>query len=299
MENMFKYNDIMRFVNNEYKKLYSVEKYDGKEKIITIPDTYESLIVYEIGNECFRNNEIIEEVVLPSSVGSIGSSAFSFCKNLKKINLDRINYIDVSSFAYSGIEEIKIDNISEIGMAAFSNCENLKEVIIGGSIKEIKSDTFVNCKNLKKVILPDTVEKIGDNAFSGCKKIEEICVPKNAKISKYAFEKSTLELIKNNKKEKKQIDIIYNLEYLLSETKKMKKEEIELYIKDLLKQHKLDSFDTSDITDMNNIGFNKETGELSWNCTRCGYCTCDLWDLLANKGKMIDKFDISGCGYCG
>ena len=37
---------------------------------------------------------------------------------------------------------------------------------------------------------------------------------------------------------------------------------------------------------------------ISWKCHKCGYCTYYLWDLLADKGKMIDKFDISGCGCC-
>ena len=70
------------------------------------------------------------------------------------------------------------------------------------------------------------------------------------------------------------------------------------FIKKLLGEHKLDHFDTSNITDMNNIGFNKDNGEITWKCPRCGYCTFNLWDLLADNGKMIDNFDISGCGCC-
>ena len=104
--NDFKFEDIMRFVNGEYKKLYSITKYDGKEHSITIPDFIEDLKVYEIGNYCFDKNDLIEEVILPSTICSIGSGAFSFCKNLKNINLNSINYIDANSFAYSGMLKI-------------------------------------------------------------------------------------------------------------------------------------------------------------------------------------------------
>ena len=297
MEKNFEYNDTMRFINGEFKKIGVIEKYEGNDKIVTIPDTYNNMDVYEISSNCFHENRKIEEVFMPTTIGSIGSGAFSFCENLKVINLNDVNYIDTNAFAYSGIEKIVIDNISEIGMSAFSNCEKLKEVFIDGDIKEIKSSTFVNCVNLKKVILPDTIEKIGDNAFSGCKKIEEIYIPNTAKISKYAFEKSILNLIKtssNNNNNK----IEYTIDYLLEKTKEMNKNEIESYIKDLLEGHKLDKLNVLDITDMNNISFNSKTGEINWKCNKHGNCSCELWDLLENKGKMISNFDFSGCGYC-
>jgi len=297
MGNDFKYNDIMRFINGEFKKVYAIEKYDGNEKKVIVPSIYNELDVYEIGNNSFSKNETIEEVVLPTSIGSIGSGVFSFCKNMKTINLDNVKYIDTSAFAYSGIEKLILNNISEIGMSAFSNCEKLTEIVICGDIKEIKSSTFINCKKLKRVILPDTIEKIGDNAFSGCKKIEEIFIPSTAKISKYAFEKNVLNIVKSSSKsDNKKIE--YDLEYLLKETKKMNLNEIESYIKKLIKEHKLDEFKTTDITDMNNLSFDKETGELSWKCNIHGNCSCNLWNLLENKGKMISNFDYSGCGYC-
>ena len=217
---------------------------------------------------------------------------------MKKINLDNVIYIDTSAFAYSGIETVIINNITEIGLSAFSNCTKLKEVVLNGNIKEIKANTFANCRELKKVILPALIELINDNAFSGCLNIEEIVLPETCKICKYAFEKNVMNIIKSSSKNSKSKEEIYNLDYLLQKTSKMKKEEIKSFIKELLSENKLDSFDTSDITNMTNINFNPKTGILSWKCHRHGSCSCELCDLLEDKGRMITNFDFSGCGFC-
>ena len=300
MNNNFECNDIRKFVKETglFEKFYAIEKYNGNEKKVIIPEEYDGFKVCEIGRDSFKGNKNIEEIELSKYISNIESGAFSNCVNLRSINLENVEYIDVNAFSSSGIESAFLYNVKEINLSAFNDCEKLEEVVIGDGIKEIKNSSFVNCKNMKKLILPDSLEKIGDNAFSGCKKISEIVISDNTKASKYAFEKNVIEIIKNKKKGTKSKTTTYNLEYLIKETKKMKKEEIEKYIKELLKEHKLDQFDPSDITVMNNIGFNKENGELNWNCTRCGNCTCNLFDLLVDKGKMIENFDISGCGYC-
>ena len=90
----------------------------------------------------------------------------------------------------------------------------------------------------------------------------------------------------------------YNLKKLLSLTKKKSNEEIEKFIKQLLKAHELDSFDSSDITDMNNIYFDVESGKLTWKCFTHGFSSCYLWDIFKDNCKMLDNFYLTGCGYC-
>lgn len=293
MENEFEFCDVMRLLEEKgtFEQFYSIKKYNGNDKVVSIPEEYDNLKVYEIGSYCFEENDTVEEVILPKSVLSIGSDAFSFCTNLDRINLENIKYIDVGAFSNSGIKSVALNNIKEINMSAFSDCENLQEVIIGEGIKEINENAFSNCPKLKKVILPESLEKIGKYAFSECNNISEIVLSDKTEVSKNAFEKNVMEIIKNTNKNTKLDSNTYDLEYLLNETREKKIEEIEKYIKDLLKEHKLDKFDTSDITDLNTIGFNKDTGEITWKCHKCGYCTFYLWDLLADNGKMIDNFN--------
>lgn len=260
--------------------------------------------IIEIDSSVFENNDRIEKIKLPNSLKKIGTSTFKDCINLRDINLENIIEMSLSSFENTKIEKVIINNIPFIGGQAFKNCEKLKEVVINDGVKIIGAEAFKNCMNLEKIILPSTLEEIGEEAFANCDNIKEINIPDGAKIGKNSIDKKFIRKSSKVKKETEQIIIEDNkekkslLNKLLKDTKKMNKDEIEKYVNKLLKEHKLDNFDTSDITDMNVITFNKDNGEITWKCHKCGYCTSYLWDLLADKGKMIDKFDISGCGYC-
>ena len=303
MNDNFEFKKIMSIETNKDRDIklvesYQVEKYNGIEKKIVIPEIIEGIEVRKICPNCFEENGNIEKVILPKTLSNIDYRAFYNCRNLKQINLEDVKYIDIYAFSDTNIEKVLMKNIKEIGMYAFSNCTELQEVVIEDSLKKIDSSAFEECKKLKRVILPESLEEIKDNAFTGCKNIVELVLPSKVKISKAAFDEKTIELLKSDSKDNKTKEKIYNLETLLKETKKMKNYEIELYIKNLLNEHKLSSFDPSEISDMKDISFNRENGELNWKCYRCGYCTCNLWDILENNGKMINNFDISGCGYC-
>lgn len=299
--NNFEINTTMNIIkkdpeNIEIVKVGVINKYNGNEKTVIIPEKVNGLDTVEIGSSAFENNNKIEKIVLPKCVKQIDFNAFYNCTNLKEINLDDVEYIEVGAFNNTSIQNIYIKNLKELKSFAFSACKNLKEVIIEDSLKVVDENAFSGCMQLSKIILPETLAKIKSNAFDKCKNIKELKIPANVKIEKNSFDKKMEDLvfkITNNKKEE------YDLAYLLKETKKMKKNEIEVFINKLLKEHKLDNFDPCAITDMNNITFNKENGELTWQCPRCGYCTYHLWNLLENKGKMIDNFNISGCSLCG
>ena len=297
-KDLFECNETYRIEKNENGELNSyktiaIKKYLGNDNIVTIPEEINNISVTVIGSECFKDREDIEEVILPSTINSIERDAFKNCINLKKINLENVNYIDNGAFSNTKIEKVIINKIEEISSFAFFECTELKEVIIKENLKIINTSAFENCKKLNRVEVPETLEKINEAAFRNCKKITSINLSKKVKTKTTSFDKKILEII-NNKTNVK----VFNIETLLKETKKMKKEEIENYIKELIKSKKLDNFDTSDITNMNDIKYDKKTGQLSWKCTRCGVCTCDLWDIVNNKGKMINSFNISGCGYC-
>ena len=278
----------------------------------------------EISEYAFANCKNIKNVILPESVKTIKGHAFEFCHNLEKINIDKVETIDESAFACCNkLNQINLDNIKELGMSAFtqcaikelnisnlekipresfSNCLELKSVVIGEGTTTIEFAAFEWCKNLTDIYLPKSLKTIEDSVFIGCKNIENINLDSNVKTFTYSFESSIYEKIRP-KTDNNQGDQVcsYNLKRLLKETKKMTNYEIELFIKKLLEEHKLDSFDTSEINEITLIGFDPITGELTWKCYRCGYCCVYLWDLLADKGKMLDKFNsgYSGCGFCG
>lgn len=102
------------------------------------------------------------QYLIPSSVDSIGESAFENCKSL-------ISIIIPSSVSY-------------IGYKAFENCENLHSITIPSSIKSIIS-AFQNCSNLDSIYLYSiSPPKCNDHEFNDINKSKCIlCVPAGTK----------------------------------------------------------------------------------------------------------------------
>ena len=294
------------------------------KRLIAITNNVEADFVVEDGTVeismyAFSNRKNIKSVVLPESVKKIGKFAFSSCENLERINLEKVETIEEYAFSNCNqLNDVNLENIKELGTHTFSGCKfkelkisgletiprelcsyctELEKVVIEEGITTIGNGSFMSCSNLKEIILPKSLKTIEDSAFIGCKKIENINLSSNIETFMYSFESSIFDKIRPKTTEKHD-DNSYSIQELLDETKNMPKDEIEKFIKKLLAEHKLEHFDTSNITNMNNIAFRKDYGQITWKCVRCGYCTCNLWDLLANNGKMIDNFDISGCGFC-
>lgn len=135
---------------------------------VIIPSTYstggKTYNITRIGDNAFENCVLITNVQLPSSIVTLGASAFYNCTNLKTINL---NYV------------------TTIGPQCFSRCENLQSVILD-NIEEINAQTFAYCYNLKEVNLPQTTF-IGDQAFYFCVGLESVISPNLQTISHGGF----------------------------------------------------------------------------------------------------------------
>lgn len=97
------------------------------ECLIQAKDTIEGTCAIKpgtnvIAEEAFYDCKNLSEIILPSSVTSIGDSAFQGCMNLSRIKIP--------------------DSITSIGDNAFRLCDNLSEIIIPDSIKNIGADAF-------------------------------------------------------------------------------------------------------------------------------------------------------------
>ncbi len=151
-------------------------------------------IVVDSGNQTYdsRNNcnAIIEtstntliagckNTVIPSTVTSIGSYAFSGCTSLTSITIPE-SVTSIGSFAFhncTGLTSITIpDSVTSIGNSAFFGCTGLTSITIPESVTSIGSFAFHNCTGLTSITIPDSVTSIGSSAFSGCTGLETIVV---------------------------------------------------------------------------------------------------------------------------
>ena len=98
----------------------------------------------------------IETIILPDSIESIGSGAFSGCRALVSIHIP--------------------EGVERIGDGAFFGCSSLREIIIPKSVKHIGEHAFSSCSLLEKITLPAELKDMGKGLFQGCDALKEITV---------------------------------------------------------------------------------------------------------------------------
>ena len=155
-----------------------------------------------IANSLFKGSAI-ESITIPSSVKSIGESAFENCSLLTNVT-GADGLISIGYLAFSGcvlLEELTIPaSVPSIDSSVFTNCTLLikeengvsyvgnwaitcNEETTAPTLKEgtvgICSDAFFNRSNLTNITLCDGLKYIGKSAFYGCKALSEITLPES------------------------------------------------------------------------------------------------------------------------
>ena len=93
----------------------------------------------------FIRCDSLSEIVIPSSVTSIGDHAFSDCRSLFEIVIP--------------------SSVTSIGNSAISGCDSLSEIVIPSSVASIGDSAFYKCKfpdNLKQ----ELISRFGDELFN-------------------------------------------------------------------------------------------------------------------------------------
>ena len=118
--------------------------YVGDASTVTIPSSLNSCPVVSIGNSAFQG-VYLNSVNIPSSVKTIGDSAFYDCIGLTSVSFP--------------------SSVTSIGQGAFYNCVSLHSVTIPSSVTIIEDAAFYNCTSLHSITIPSSVTSIEENAF--------------------------------------------------------------------------------------------------------------------------------------
>ena len=153
----------------------------------------------------------LSEIVIPSSVTSVGDWAFNGCNSLSEIVIpSSVTSIGDRAFWRSrSLSEIVIpSSVTSIGDRAFCGCSSLKYISIPKSVIGLNGNPFaewngkLEClspnfvyeddilfnkdksriisfrnQNIKSYVIPSSVTSIGDSAFWGCRSLSEIVIP--------------------------------------------------------------------------------------------------------------------------
>ena len=137
-----------------------------------IEHTVEALEIPEgttkISDYQFQNNVELRRIVIPDTLGGIGTATFDGC------------------FRLTGIDGT--GNVKNINQFAFRNCSSLTDTDFWESVESIEASAFEGCYSLQKdnMSLPQCL-KVGDSAFKNNFNITEMRLPKCKTLGREAF----------------------------------------------------------------------------------------------------------------
>lgn len=121
------------FTENDYGS-YTVTKYTGSAKSVTIPRSYNGKAVTIIGMSAFADCTSLESIAIGDRVTEIESGAFTRCYNLKEVTLS--------------------NSLILIAPYAFRDCTSLTSLVLPSSIKAVAFMAFKGCTSLESVEFP-------------------------------------------------------------------------------------------------------------------------------------------------
>ena len=139
----------------------------------------------------FKNCARLVNIILPSSLTTIGAYAFYYCTNLTSVTIPQsVKTIGSSAFYNTVLKEINIscDGSLVIGQNTCSNCGSLSKVTMSG-VDTIGNNAFNYCKSLTTITI--NAKTVGTYAFSNCSSLTAVTVASSVtRIKSYAFNTS-------------------------------------------------------------------------------------------------------------
>ena len=138
--------------------------------IESIPDNY------------FNGSYSLKALIIPNQVESIGQLALTTCHRMEYISLPcGLNNIGMYTMSQSiALLYLSLpENITVIKQMSFNYCYNLTRLVIPDGITAIENNAFTECQQLRQLYLPDSIISLGTNNFSSLWSLTDLKLPKN------------------------------------------------------------------------------------------------------------------------
>ena len=158
---------------------YSAFRFCNKMTSINIPTT-----ITQIKQDAFSSSGI-NNIIIPSSVVSIGSDSFDGCYSLTQLTIEDSNETlelgvggnpDHYEFASCPLSEVYIGrNIAYSSYnSPFFRISSIEKVLFGSGITTLNSALFLGCDNIKDIRIPQNITSIETRVFSGCSSLKVV-----------------------------------------------------------------------------------------------------------------------------
>lgn len=159
---------------------YRIKRGGSASGTVTIEATYRGKPVTEIGENAFKGNRNVKELILGENIRTIAESAFYNCSALESVTIPN-GVTSIGDSAFQGCRELKTVNIpsgvTAIPAYCFAYCRSLTEITIGENIRSIGESAF-NGAALTGIRIPDSVVTIGESAFTTASELTEAVIGK-------------------------------------------------------------------------------------------------------------------------
>ncbi len=149
-------NTITKIGKGAFEGCYHLKmsEFASIESLCSIEFEYFDSNPINFSHKLYINGQEITNLVIPSTVISIGKYAFMDCLGLTSVTFPN-SLIEIKKWAFyncKGLTSLQFPNsLNVIGWDAFHGCDNLSFISIPSSVTEIGYCAFENCGNLKNV----------------------------------------------------------------------------------------------------------------------------------------------------
>lgn len=164
--------------------------------------------VEQIGMGAFQGCVNLQEIAIPSSVTSMFSEAFTYCRNLRKaeFQLDEVAENGVGTrktglttlpyncfYQCNSLESLELpEGITKIGDYALQDNWKLKQISLPNTLETIGAHFLCRALSLKSFYVPASVKSIDGAFLHGCESLRDIYLLGDASALKRADDKESV-----------------------------------------------------------------------------------------------------------